>query len=249
MVCGQTPPIGRLQALLAASIVCRTPDCRPPSVCAVGVIDAIVAPFSPSCAVRIRVAPARTHHASVRAVRRAAVKCVLAMQGVLTSSAVAVNILNGPAMHQNVTYVTRRGTYMPLWQMLKCAVAAVALIATGCGGGGGGPQSINATVHVSWTPNREAAVNTTGGGYRVYYSRTSGFDIAGADFVDVPFVALVPPVPTPPPAPTTTALTLSSGTNFIKVVAYSALNPNGSAPSAQVSVSVPFASASAARHD
>ena len=118
----------------------------------------------------------------------------------------------------------------------------VCLLLLSCGGGGGGPQSINAAVQVSWVANREAAVNAAGGGYKVYYSKTSGFNVASASFVDVPYVS-------GPTAPTTTTLTLSSGTNFVKVVAYSTLNPGGSAPSAQVSVSVPFASALVARHD
>ena len=113
----------------------------------------------------------------------------------------------------------------------------------GCGGGVSEGQSITATVQVTWTANRETAVNSAGGGYRIYFGRTPNFDIAGASFVDVPFVA------PGPLAPTIATLTLSSGTNYIKVVAYSALNPAGSAPSAAVSVNVPFAAASVASRD
>ena len=123
----------------------------------------------------------------------------------------------------------------------KGATLAFALFVAACGGGGGGggvsgPPSITASVSVSWTANREAAVNRTGGGYRVYASRTSGFNIASASFVDVPFDSGAA-------APTSTNLMLASGDNFIKVLAYSALNPNGSDPSAQITVGVPFGAA------
>ena len=113
------------------------------------------------------------------------------------------------------------------------AALSFALFIAACGGGTSGPPSITASVQVSWTANREAAVNGAGGGYRVYQSRTSGFDIATASVVDVPYSMGAT-------APTSTNLMLSSGDNFIKVVAYSALNPNGSAPSGQITVSVPF---------
>ncbi len=106
-----------------------------------------------------------------------------------------------------------------------------------CGGGGGGPPPppsgvITASVRVSWTANRETAVNSAGGGYKIYYSPTAGFDIASANVVDLPYKAGA--------APTTTNLTLASGTHYVKVIAYSTLNPNGSAPSAEIAVSVPF---------
>jgi hypothetical protein len=125
----------------------------------------------------------------------------------------------------------------------RILVATALVLLLGCGGGVSEGQSINATVQVTWTANRETAVNSTGGGYKVYFGRTANFDIAGASFVDVPFVA------PGPLAPTTATLTLSSGTNYIKIVAYSALNPAGSAPSAAVSVNVPFAAASVASRD
>ena len=113
----------------------------------------------------------------------------------------------------------------------------VALFLAACGGGGGGsvsgPPSITANVQISWDANREAAVNRVGGGYKVYFGRTAGFSIAGANVVDVPYVS-------GPTAPTTTTLTLSSGDNFIKVIAYSDLSPSGSATSSETKVSVPF---------
>lgn len=95
------------------------------------------------------------------------------------------------------------------------------------------------SVDVTWTANREKAVNMAGGGYKVYYSRTSGFDISSATFVDVPYVSGAT-------APTTRTFTnLLYGTTYFKVVAYSALNAPGSTsgsqsqPSTQFSVSLP----------
>lgn len=96
------------------------------------------------------------------------------------------------------------------------------------------------TLRVNWTANREKAVNMAGGGYRVYYSTSANFNIATASFVNVPYVAGAS-------APTTAAITgLSANTRYyIKVVAYSALNPPGgatgstSSPSAEFTVQIP----------
>lgn len=84
---------------------------------------------------------------------------------------------------------------------------------------------------VSWDANRESGVNSTGGGYRVYHSTTPGFDIDNADVIDVPHASDT--------TPTSTTLTLSTGTHYIKIVAYSALNPDGSSPSDQIAVTAP----------
>lgn len=109
-------------------------------------------------------------------------------------------------------------------------LGSVVLAACGGGGGGGGSPSTK-TVQVSWTANRESGVNSSGGGYKVYYSSAAGFDITGANVTDVPYTA--------GSAPTTTNVTLTSGTHYVKVVAYSALNPAGSAPSSETTVTVP----------
>lgn len=132
----------------------------------------------------------------------------------------------------------------------RCRSAAWALIwigvqgLAGCGSGEGGapatPAAINATVLVSWAANREAAVNRAGGGYRVYYSAASGFSVATAPFVDVPYAGGAA-------APTQAGLSLPAGTHFIKVVAYSSLNPSGSEPSPEVAVAVPSIAAGLAR--
>lgn len=95
------------------------------------------------------------------------------------------------------------------------------------------------TIAVSWNANKEKAVNSAGGGYRVYYSTTSGFNPGTASYVDVPYVAGAT-------APTTTNLTnFMAGTYYFKIIAYSALNPPGqtggstSAASAQFQLTLP----------
>jgi len=104
----------------------------------------------------------------------------------------------------------------------------IVLSLSGCGGGGGGGSDFL----ISWDANREFSVNSPGGGYRVYYSTNPGFDISTANIVDVPFVS-------GPAAPTSIVIPLSSGTYYIKVVAYSTLNSAGSQPSQESSIDVP----------
>ena len=94
-------------------------------------------------------------------------------------------------------------------------------------------------IQVTWAANRENAVNKAGGGYKVYYSRTSGFSLSGASYVDVPYVSGAA-------APVTTILSnLIKGTYYIKVVAYSSLNTPGgsggttSSTSTEISINVP----------
>ena len=94
-------------------------------------------------------------------------------------------------------------------------------------------------VTISWTANRESAVNTNGGGYKVYYSTTPGFALTGAILVNVPYVSGTQ-------TPTNTIVNLDSGTTYyIRVIAYSTLNAPGqtggstSEPSADISIAVP----------
>ena len=114
----------------------------------------------------------------------------------------------------------------------------------GCGGGGGSgateivgttPQTLNVTIR--WNANKELRVNQSGGGYKVYISQTSGFDVADADVttIDVPWVS-------GGQAPLSKNHMLSSGTYFVKVAAYSSfpVSNTSSAPSSQITVSVPF---------
>lgn len=76
-------------------------------------------------------------------------------------------------------------------------------------------------VVLSWTANRESAVNAAGGGYRVYYSNSSDVSLS-SDSIEVPFESGTL-------APTSVGLTgLTSGTHYARVQAFSARNPNGS---------------------
>lgn len=109
-------------------------------------------------------------------------------------------------------------------------VLGLALAACGGGGGGGGADGSENTaamttvtvnpgaVVINWDANRESDVNRAGGGYRVYRGSTSTFD--AATVLDVPY-----------PAPRQAVLSFAPGTYYIKVTAYSALNPAGSAAS------------------
>lgn len=77
-------------------------------------------------------------------------------------------------------------------------------------------------VTLSWAANREKAVNSAGGGYRIYYAQYSSVTESSPS-VDVPFVS-------GSQAPTSAQLTgLISGTYYVRVKAYSTLNPSGSA--------------------
>lgn len=90
------------------------------------------------------------------------------------------------------------------------------------------------SVQVSWTANREKAVNKSGGGYRVYYSRTNGFDPATASYYDVPYVT----GPTTPVARIFSNLLI--GTTYFKVSAYSNLNAPGSTSGSMSEASTQF---------
>ena len=110
--------------------------------------------------------------------------------------------------------------------VLLCAVGLA-----GCGGGGGAADSeatsAMTTVTVGpgavvmrWEANRESAVNRAGGGYRVYRGNTTAFDPTTVTIFDVPY-----------PAPPQAILNVTPGTYYIKVTAYSELNPAGSTAS------------------
>jgi hypothetical protein len=133
-------------------------------------------------------------------------------------------------------YFTQRTISMRVLSITVVALLGGAGL-PGCDGGSpstnANTRPINASVQVSWTANREKGVNAPGGGYKVYYSSVSGFDIATAAVVDVPYIG-------GPAAPTSAAINLSSGTYYFKVVGYSLLN-SGGAPSAPLQVDVPFA--------
>jgi hypothetical protein len=119
--------------------------------------------------------------------------------------------------------------------MRKLACLLISIILIGCGGGGGGggvstpPPGIY-SVTLSWAPNRESGVNSTGGGYQIA--------ISGQPTINVPYTS-------GPTAPTTTTVSLPPGTYTATVRAYAALDAQGgssgslSAPSTPITVNVP----------
>jgi len=109
------------------------------------------------------------------------------------------------------------------------------------GGGGGGGGGNGGDITISWAANREAAVNTMGGGYIVYFSQSSGFNPgdAGVSSQTVPYVSGAA-------APTSATITVAtSGTWYVRIAAISLLDAPGSiggsqsVASSQTSVNVP----------
>lgn len=83
------------------------------------------------------------------------------------------------------------------------------------------PNYVRSNVNVTWTANPETAVNTTGGGYVVAYSQNPDASYSQADKLTVPYVS-------GPTAPVSATINIPPGTYYIKIYAYSALNPAGS---------------------
>lgn len=98
-----------------------------------------------------------------------------------------------------------------------------------CGGGGGASRQVT----VSWSANNDKVVNTTGGGYTLYYSQQSGFSIDSASTLDVPYVSGAT-------APTSAVLSLSEGTWYLRIAAYGVMNGTAKASdvSSQLTVNV-----------
>lgn len=111
---------------------------------------------------------------------------------------------------------------MKIGNILYVLFITVSLVLLQACGSGGGNNVSTSDVLVSWNVNKETAVNTTGGGYNVYYSQTSGFNAgdSGVTVVDVPYVS-------GPSAPTSTTIQLTTGTYYIRVAGYSVLNRPG----------------------
>jgi hypothetical protein len=116
--------------------------------------------------------------------------------------------------------------------MKKLTYLLIVALLIGCGGGGGSsppPVTIH-DVTLSWTPNHESGVNSTGGGYQVA--------ISGQPTINVPYTS-------GPTAPTSTTVSLQTGTYTVTVRAYAALDAQGgitgslSAPTAPITVNVP----------
>jgi hypothetical protein len=90
-------------------------------------------------------------------------------------------------------------------------------------------------IRISWNENPETAVNRSGGGYSVYYSPNSGFNPgdSGVMVIDVPWVSGAS-------APTSVVTPLNPGIYYIRVAAYSSLNPPGSSGGSSSSASPQF---------
>lgn len=109
------------------------------------------------------------------------------------------------------------------YRFIWVALLGSALLAS-CGGGGGGssppPAPTSHQVTISWAANREAAVNSAGGGYKVA--------ISGQPIIVVPY-----------PSTTSATATLMSGSYTATITAYSAIDPNTGLPAAGASTSLP----------
>ncbi|MFV1984431.1 MAG: hypothetical protein ACC657_12895 [Thiohalomonadales bacterium] len=81
------------------------------------------------------------------------------------------------------------------------------------------PVAVNATASINWVKNREIAVNSVNGGYRVYYSSSTPVTTTNS-FVDVPYSQVTKTTPV-----TANINIKTTGKYYFAVQAYSALNP------------------------
>lgn len=134
-----------------------------------------------------------------------------------------------------------------LWRALGGVAFVFGFVITlsACQGKSGGDDSSSVagppihSIDVSWNANHDKDVNAAGGGYRVYYATSPGVSTVSAASVDVPYVSGAT-------APTSVNIpSLSAGTYYLRIVAYSAYNPlnvaggNVGADSAEISVTIP----------
>ena len=131
--------------------------------------------------------------------------------------------------------VMRKKMYIKILLKLSIFTSLILflLLLFGCGGTGGDRGSSSITV--SWDVNHETLVNNSGGGYRIYYSKNSGFSLndPGVFMKEVTYISGFQ-------SPTSTTLTLENVTWYIKIVAF--MNLNGecvSLPSAEKSINLP----------
>lgn len=118
--------------------------------------------------------------------------------------------------------------------LLLASLTASFLVACGGGGSSAPPMPTSHIVNLSWTANKETAVNSIGGGYQVA--------IPGKATINVPF-------PYGASGPSAT-VTLMTGSYTATVTAYSAMNPltglaapgvtSSSLPSASLAINVPY---------
>ncbi|TGL41463.1 choice-of-anchor D domain-containing protein [Leptospira perdikensis] len=100
-----------------------------------------------------------------------------------------------------------------------------------------GTGKTGADILVSWTAVKEKAANDTDGGYKVCYSKTTGFDPASVNGTTI-FCDTV--ANTGGNTPTSKTITVNTyGTWYIKVYAFGKYNTAGGTPSTQTSATVP----------
>lgn len=107
--------------------------------------------------------------------------------------------------------------------MRSLLISLTFIFVTACGGGDtAAPVTPFSTVQISWNSNPETSVNQSGGGYKVYYSSNSEFNISdgGVTEIDVPYSSGAT-------APTSTQVQFLPGTYYIRIIAYSVLNAPG----------------------
>jgi hypothetical protein len=140
-------------------------------------------------------------------------------------------------------FLTKR-LFMFQKRILTLILFAFTYIITGCTGDSGkkpGSTPDNSpgescaapcTVEVRWRANSESGVNREGGGYRIYYHTEPEFDIVRAQVINVPYSS-------GPKSPTSKTIVFNEkGTYYLRIIAYSDLNPSGSSGSRELFVKV-----------
>lgn len=114
------------------------------------------------------------------------------------------------------------------------SAAAAFFLCAGCGGSSSGRGSVSdQSFSISWDANRETAVNSPGGGYRVEYSTDPSFSTVKSKsvFFDESTSTLASAATLTIPAGS------AKGTWYVRVKAFSALN-NGSISEASATTTV-----------
>jgi len=181
------------------------------------------------------VSPGTPSSAQVNAARNTTVTAVFSepMNGATVDNATfTLKDNGGTPVTGGVTYSGVTATFTPAAQLSSSAIYS-ATITTGAEDTSGNGlvsdvswsfTTASGDILISWDENLETAVNRNGGGYKVYYSTNTGFNPGevGVTEIDVPYSS------PDASAPTSVLVTLSPGTYYLRIAAYSALNPPGS---------------------
>ena len=134
-----------------------------------------------------------------------------------------------------VDHISNRSINLYSFLRIIFFTASIVTLIVACDG-----EGLKTGLKLAWNENLETSVNSAGGGYKVYHSTNSGFNPGdvGVTVVDVPYVSGAT-------APTTVVVPVPSGTYFVRVAAYSALNAPGtsggsiSTATPQITLTVP----------